>query len=192
MGKKFCSVGCKWCKLLQHGICKVANTDVNNINKCPRVAEIETTTLYTIIREVEFEKVFERLCFYWESQSESESCYRKVFNELLKKKQYNDKKHNLNDLFINIEIVNEDNSDYLNVYGVNPNKPNGTRYGIEFCPWAEWVNMFITKETLNSLSKEDIVAGCLFEMTFDGFDEKQIQEHKQKLIDTIKKYKENK
>lgn len=184
MGKKFCTVENKWCKLLQHGICKPSNAKLEDVNKCPRIAAIETTTLYTLIREVKFEDVFERICHYYEDQRGSKDGYEAAFNELLTKKQ---KKHKLGDLFISVDVVHEDDSDWLDVYGIDKNKP--IRYGIEFCPWNEWVTMFITNETLTNLSKEDVVAGCLWEMTFFGFSEKRVQEENEKMDKSVEEAK---
>lgn len=191
MGKNFCKVEKKWCKLLRRDVCKVANTELNNVKICPRVAEIETTTLYTLIREVKFEDVFERICYYFESQKNSKDGYESAFNELIAKKRH---KHNLSDLFIRVEVINEDGSDYLNIDGIDIK--NGKKYGIEFCPWEDWVTMFITKETLSSLSKEDIVAGCLYEMTFYGFTEEDVISEKKKMEEYVegakKAYNESK
>jgi hypothetical protein len=49
--------------------------------------------------------------------------------------------------------------------------------------------MFIDRETLDSLSKEDIVAGCLFELTFDGFTEGKVIEAKDNLFKTFEEIK---
>jgi len=185
MGKNFCTVENKWCKLLRRGVCKVANTELNNVNRCPRVVEIETTTLYTLIREVKFEDVFERLCHYFESEKDSKDGYESAFNELMGKKRH---RHNLSDLFIKVEIVNEDGSDYLNTDGIDIK--NGKHYGIEFCPWEDWVSMFIQQETLDTLSKEDIVAGCLYEMTFFGFSENRVQKELKEMRESIEEAKE--
>lgn len=191
MGKKYCDVGHKWCKLCQKGICKAnnVNTAVENLTKCPRIEAIETITLYQLIREVKFEDAFERLCYYFPDQKKSREGYEKAFNELLKKKLH--KSHNLNDLFIHVVKDEYEGKEYLDVCGKKLH--SDMRYGIEFCKWSEWVSMFIANETLNSLSREDIVAGCLWEMTFDGFSEKTVMEHKNKLFNSIEEMKkENK
>ena len=64
MGKNFCKIENKWCKFLRKGICGVSKDELEHIGKCPRIAEIETTTLYTLIREVDFEDVFSIICHY--------------------------------------------------------------------------------------------------------------------------------
>lgn len=178
--KKYCDVGKKWCKFLRKGVCNFSDCELCDIVKCPRIAEIETVTLYDLIREVDFDEVFSRVCFYYPSQNYREG-YENAFNELLDKKQ---KKHCIGDLFIEVNIVEDDDEDYLDVCGLNIQ--NGNRYSIELCEWSDWVTMFITKETLDRLSKEDIVAGCLYEMTFFGFSEKSVMEQLNKMENAFK------
>lgn len=184
MGKKYCAVENKWCKFLHRGVCDVAKCELCKISKCPRIAEIETSTLYDLIREVSFEDVFSRLCFYYPSQCDSKDGYEMAFNELLGKKQ---NKHLLGDLFIEVEIVEDEDEYYLDVTGLNTK--SGLHYGIEFCEWTDWLTMFITKETLDRLSKEDIVAGCLYELTFFGFTENKVLGMRDKMVEDIKKMK---
>lgn len=184
MGKNYCDVGKKWCKFLRKGVCNFSGCELCNIVKCPRIAEIETITLYDLIREVSFEDVFSRICFYYPSQCDCKEGYEKAFNELLGKKQ---KKHRIDDLFINVEIVEDEDEYYLEVTGLNTK--SGVHYGIELCKWTDWLTMFITKETLDRLSKEDIVAGCLYELTFFGFTENKVLNRKDKMVDDIKKMK---
>jgi hypothetical protein len=58
-------------------------------------------------------------------------------------------------------------------------------YAIEFTPWKEWLGMEIDPETANNieLTRSDIVAQCLWEMTFCGYEEEEIQEK----VDDLKK-----
>ena len=182
--KKYCNIGKKWCKFLRKGVCNFSDCELCDIVKCPRIAEIETVTLYDLIREVNFEDVFSRVCYYYPSQCDSKDGYEMAFNELLGKKQ---KKHRIDDLFINVEIVEDEDEYYLDVTGVNTK--SGVHYGIELSKWTDWLTMFITKETLDRLSKEDIVAGCLYELTFFGFTENKVLERKDKMVDDIKKMK---
>ena len=184
--KNYCDVGKKWCKFLHKGVCDVAKCELCKISKCPRIAEIETSTLYDLIREVNFEDVFSRLCFYYPSQCDSKDGYEMAFNELLGKKQ---NKHLLGDLFIEVEIVEDEDEYYLDVTGLNTK--SGVHYGIELCEWTDWLTMFITKETLDRLSKEDIVAGCLYEMTFFGFSEKVVLDKLEVMVNGIKEWKKD-
>ncbi len=185
MGKRFCKVEGKWCKFLKHNdTCNVAKCLLSGITKCPRVAEIETTTLASILKDIEFESVFEHLCKWYPGEERKKSGYESVFNKLLTLMPK--KSHNLNDLFIAAQLTQYPPNDgqYLDIYGTKP-KNNSVRYGIEFRPWVDWVSMFITKATLDNFSREDIVAGCLYEMTFFGFTEESISNELKKMEDGI-------
>lgn len=48
-------------------------------------------------------------------------------------------------------------------------------FGIEFAPWCEWLGMEIDAETINTYTPVEIVANCLFEMTYMGYSEDKIQ-----------------
>ncbi len=66
-----------------------------------------------------------------------------------------------------------ENESYIHVCGYQNDVNNS--YAIEFTPWEEWLGMEIDKNTLESLNEFEIIAHCLYEMTFYGFDEMTIQ-----------------
>ena len=81
-----------------------------------------------------------------------------------------------------------DNTDYIDVSGyyINPEERVNTytnSLSIEFTPWNEWLNMPIDNQSLKIFSELEIIAHCLFEMTFIGFDQDDIQAE----MDNIKK-----
>ena len=49
------------------------------------------------------------------------------------------------------------------------------KYALEYTPWGEWLNFIISEETLSRYSELEIIAYCLFEMTWSGYDEEIIQ-----------------
>jgi hypothetical protein len=49
-------------------------------------------------------------------------------------------------------------------------------YAIELTDWAEWLGMAIDAETLSSYSEVEIIAYCLWEMTFFGYSQADIQQ----------------
>lgn len=188
MGKNFCKLENKWCKFLRRGICNYSKLNLDDIEKCPRIAKIETTTLYNLLRLVDFESVFSRLIFWFSDQEKSKDAYKTVFDNLLRMSQ---NKHNLNDLFIKIETDKDLDCEYMDVYGVKYNKSN-IRYGLSFMSWSDWITMFIDNDTINSFSNEDIVAGCLYEMTFFGFSEEKVLDKRDKMIEDINDLKNGK
>lgn len=189
MGKNYCKVEKKWCKLLKRDICAQCNKKIDEVDRCPRLKEIETTRFIDILKRVQFEPVFETLCKWYEDQEKSKNGYREVFEKLL---QMTPKKHELSDLFIRVRKTKDlfdEGSDkvYLDTDGVN--MQNGKQYGIEFVPWHDWISMYITSESLATLTNEEIVASCLFEMTFFGFDEKEIREEVDKMKNSVEECK---
>ena len=54
-------------------------------------------------------------------------------------------------------------------------KCNHSHYSCEGFKWAEINYMDVDNETLNSMSKEDIICGVLYEMTFNGFAEEDVE-----------------
>lgn len=57
-------------------------------------------------------------------------------------------------------------------------------YAIEFRPWEEWLGMEIDPETLKTLSPLDIICHCLWEMTFIGYEQAEIQAQWQEILQT--------
>lgn len=192
MGKKYCKVDQKWCRFLRHGICTKVECKLDSISRCPRLAEIETIRLYDLLKETDFETVFKTLCHWFSDQEKSREGYEFVYNKI---KEMKLRKHNLSDLFIKVEAVKEEDEDirdWLNVCGKDIISKSIINYGLEFEDWNDWISMFITQDTLDTLSKEDIVAACLYEMTFYGFTEEDVQNKHKDLLDTVKAVKESK
>jgi hypothetical protein len=48
-------------------------------------------------------------------------------------------------------------------------------YGIELTDWAEWLDMEIEPETLSRYAEVDVIAHCLWEMTFFGYSQEDIK-----------------
>ena len=62
-------------------------------------------------------------------------------------------------------------------------------YAMEFTEWAKWLGMDLARETLRNFSELEIIAHCLYEMTFLGFNESKIQEERNSLDKIIENYK---
>lgn len=57
-------------------------------------------------------------------------------------------------------------------------------YAIEFTPWEEWLGMEVDPATLEAFDEVAIIAHCLWEMTFAGFDQETIQQKVDELRET--------
>jgi len=60
---------------------------------------------------------------------------------------------------------------------------------LEFTPWNEWLAMEIASESLQDFNELEIIAHCIYEMTFVGFEEEEIQEKIQDIEAEAEKYK---
>jgi len=60
------------------------------------------------------------------------------------------------------------------VYGSN--EEDNKTYALDFTPWSEWLGMEIDGTVLRKLEPHEIVAHCLWEMTFYSFDEEETQQ----------------
>jgi len=100
------------------------------------------------------------------------------------------------DMIIEIkrEIDDFDNEEYIDISGRKKNEPKDQKeqeisYALEFTPWSEWLGMQIDKNSIKNFTELEIISRCLFEMTFIGFDENEIQEELNKINNTVEEYK---
>ena len=171
MGKNFCKVEWKWCKHLKHnGVCSYCNSEAAGLSVCPRIKEIETTRFYEIMISVDFEGVFAAICKFYPNEVRNRNGYEEVFNKL---RSMTPKHHKLTDFFLEVTKFKEGDEDWVSVSGIDRFKVE-TRYGMEFTPWNDLISMYLTQETLDNLSHEEIVGACLYEITFFGFDEETV------------------
>lgn len=81
---------------------------------------------------------------------------------------------------------------YIDVSGQDGTKDeNGTiiSYALEFTEWKEWLGMDIDTQTFENFTELEIIAHCLYEMTFVGFDEDEIQGELRSFDKTVEEYK---
>lgn len=122
---------------------------------------------------------------------------------------YPDEKKNISayeDVFSKLLIMPESASDMViildkvpdpvsaNGYGISvlgvkkdnpkPEHPLTSLYAIEFESWDKWLSMEIDTNATREFSEPEIIAHCLWEMTFAGFDENKIQGKLNKLTET--------
>ena len=87
----------------------------------------------------------------------------------------------------------EANSTYIDVSGRNlqpeTNEDNWCSYAIEFERWEKWLGMEVAPETLTNFTELEIIAHCLYEMTFCGYEQDEIQAQIDTVKDNIEVYK---
>ena len=91
-------------------------------------------------------------------------------------------------------IDDYDKEEYIDISGRKKNEQKDQEeqeisYALEFTPWSNWLGMQIDKNSIKNYTELEIISHCLFEMTFAGFEENEIQEEINKINDTIDEYK---
>jgi hypothetical protein len=100
--------------------------------------------------------------------------YKKVYDELMKLKPKR------SDCVLSIKHVKNVEEEYEDVFGIS--KKDNQNYALEFTPWQEWLGMEVDQKTLKKYSKSSIIANCIYEMTFYGFDQKKIKKKMDELL----------
>ena len=126
-------------------------------------------------------------------QEEVLDDYRKVFEKLqtTEPAEYDELEIILTEYDCDLNFENEKET-YVDVSGQKkiPDPDSITNgYAIEFLGWDKWLGMYLATETLNKFSELEIIAHCLFEMTFVDYEEEAIQQKFKSISDTVEKYK---
>jgi len=121
-------------------------------------------------------------------EKENIAGYQKMFNQL----QLLSPTHTDICIVVKWETDDFDNTRYVDVSGkYNNPKTEEQKFSqaLEFTPWNEWLAMGIATESLQNFNELEIIAHSLYEMTFVGFEEEEIQEKIQNIEAEVEKYK---
>lgn len=90
------------------------------------------------------------------------------------------------------EEANESKTSYVEVSGRKLKEEINsitTGYAIEFVKWENWLGIDLAPESMNTFSELEIIAHYLYEMTFCGYDQGEIQKKINSINKTIDDYK---
>lgn len=82
------------------------------------------------------------------------------------------------DLVLRIEPRKDDHEEWLEVYGEDGSlREDGEleRFALELMPWSKWLGVAVPEELRREVGDAEVLAHCLYEMTFAGFDEETVQ-----------------
>ena len=82
------------------------------------------------------------------------------------------------DMSIVLSIEKDDNEEYIDVsakYNNPRNEDEKYPQGIELTPWRIWLGMDINDETLTNFTEQEVIVHCIYEMSYFGFSEEDIQ-----------------
>ena len=118
--------------------------------------------------------------------------YRNAFEKLkFLEPEENDMSIVLTENYCDSDDENETRT-YVDVSGIKKEKdPNSmtNSYAIEFVEWKKWLGMDLAPETTKKFSDLEIIAHCLYEMTFIAYNDEEIKEQFDTVNDKIEEYK---
>ncbi|MEW6586156.1 MAG: DUF6557 family protein [Nitrospirota bacterium] len=149
-------------------------------------AKVEERILFKdLIQTCSFGNVKKSLLTNYPDQKRHISGYRYVF-ETLRRMPLRKNKEGMK---IRIEKVGRGKNQYFDVCGICA-KGDNQSYALEYTSWAEWLGYEMEQRILKKMPREEIVAHCLWEMTFIGFTENQIRRRLAALKKRVKDVKE--
>jgi len=123
-----------------------------------------------------YERVFCELRKLQPTSTSMRIFIRKTFREGLDDEPFTEvvgKNGTLNKELEDFKYLNKsEDSEYAN---------SEIEYALDFHPWEEWLGMEVDTATHQKYAYPEILAHCLWEMTFMGFDQDTIREEKQEL-----------
>lgn len=134
--------------------------------------------LRQLIMDVDKDKIFEELVFFYPETEDQIDDYLKVYDNIIKLEELS-----INEFEIHIGFVDNskgedyeediDEESYVVVSGYDREKD--IKFALGFIRWIEWMNAPIIVDSSLEISSESILAICIYEMTFYGFDEIAIE-----------------
>ena len=143
--------------------------------------------LKDLVKEIPFEEVKERLYVLYPGYMNSIKGYEKVYKLLLKKRPTK------STTIIGIDWVKDEDADgggYWDVHGEEPN--DDTKWALDLNSFSKWLGFTIGPEVPLRKNKATLLAHILWEMTFHGFSDKEVQKLTRYLKRTMKSIKEGK
>lgn len=126
--------------------------------------------LKDLIDKSDFNDVMKEIVHFYKEQEKNEDGYKLAFYDLKNRKDITIEEKEKWELVF--EEVIEDDITYYNVCG---SCGDGKLYSIELSNWNFWLNLEIPDIIISKLSNEKIVALCLYELTFFGYEEKNVE-----------------
>ena len=157
------------------------------------------TTFKDILNQVIFDDVKNIILENYPDEENQIEEYKKVFFKLLQMVANPNKekwKLVLEKVHEEWDFEDEDTGkvehvidDYINVYGKKSGKKQA--YAIEYSPWTEWLSLTIESQTIKDFSAAEIVAHALYEMTYVSFNEEDIIDTFNMIMDRYSEVKES-
>ncbi len=130
--------------------------------------------LSDIVKTNDWPEVENILLKIYPDKIEDSKAYQNVFQHLQEMEAEEDT------IEIVIQSAREDDaedSSFIDVYGIDrKSKEEASEpLALEYVRWEKWLGMTIQQQTITEFTEPEIIAHCLYEMTWAGFDQKEIQ-----------------
>ncbi|OGW26376.1 MAG: hypothetical protein A2X59_05230 [Nitrospirae bacterium GWC2_42_7] len=141
-----------------------------------------------VIKACAFKKVKDALLELYPDQKKSIKGYEYVFKTL----ELMRPRHSKEEMVIDIKRVGRGKNRHFSVSGVCTQKGIKQSYAIEYTPWSKWLAYEVDRKVIKKMPNEEIIAHCLWEMTFAGFTQDSIRREINMLKRRVKNLKEGK
>jgi len=145
-------------------------------------------TFETLIQNNAWSSIELTLLELYPDEKENIAGYQKMFNQL----QLLSPTPSEIIIVVKWETDDFDGTKYVDVSGkYNNPKTEEEKFSqaLDFTPWSEWLAMKIATESLHNFNELEIIAHCIYEMTFVAFEEEEIQNKIQSIEEEAEKYK---
>lgn len=146
------------------------------------VFSVSTTTLKNLVDRHDWETVGKELFTIFPAQAQSKDGYEYVFSELKRLSPVENEEGMVITVFA-------DGEGSFDVSGIKPGE--NTSYAIEFCPWEQWLGLYVSQRDLQKHGELFCIAHCLWEMTFSGFTQESIQGNMEDILERVEKAEKN-
>lgn len=145
---------------------------------------VSHTSFKELVMKHSWNEVRKALITEFLDQEENVDVYEDVFSELKELHPTENKdKFVIQMRYVKEEDMHEDTG----YYDIVAKKPNDMEsYAIEFSPWEEWLGFYCNQKNLEEQGELVFIAHCLWEMTFDGYNQEEIQKTVNELEQRIK------
>ncbi|HAK89441.1 MAG: hypothetical protein A2X55_03535 [Nitrospirae bacterium GWB2_47_37] len=143
--------------------------------------------LKDIVQACAFRNVKAALLMLYPDQRKNIIGYKNVFETLKRLRPRCDKEG----MIIDITKVGRGKNAYFDVSGILE-KDVRQSYALEFTAWSKWLGYQISPHVLKKMPKEEIIAHCLWEMTFMGITQNKIRREFNKLKKRVEDVKTGK
>jgi hypothetical protein len=131
-------------------------------------------TFKDIIIQSNFRDVKKSLLQFYPSQTCNINKYANIYRQLIQKEPKRLDIHWMIMIEYTCSILDEKNKCWQ-IYSVMLDDPFKEHFDIKYIPWDQWLSYDMNIKQIKNIGMTNIIAHCLYEMTYYGWDEARIQ-----------------